>query len=139
MIEEDFIAITPVNFVQIRTECHYVDPKKSAELHPLPETYALCDEELRALMESSGYESRQYFSYLSSSGEHVHFFEFDGSNPGRHINYWDLEKLLTVCHDIGFSQVLPNYQGASVAKPFHNLSVFDNTEPQISFYVDIIK
>ncbi len=50
MIDEDFIPITPINFIQISTECHYIEPgsadlMEDPEPFSLPDTSDLCDEE----------------------------------------------------------------------------------------------
>ena len=47
--------------------------------------------------------------------------------------------LIEVISEFGFKLTIPSYQGSSVVRPFCNLHVFDNTEPQIAIYADIIK
>ena len=72
------------------------------------------------------------------AAEHVSV-KFDGSNPDRHITFWDYKKLIDLTDSLEFSSCIPVYQGSSVAAPFTNINVFDTTEPHISFYVEIVK
>lgn len=64
---------------------------------------------------------------------------FSGASPERHISFWSYESLVSVASELGFRFVIPCYQGSSVAAPFRNTSVFDTTEPHISFYAELIK
>lgn len=47
---ENFVSITPVNFVQIQADCHYIEPGfpqlvgKEFQSHRLPDTSTLCHE-----------------------------------------------------------------------------------------------
>ena len=94
-------------------------------------------EELKDLFNLAKNESDQFFEigkkkYKTST-------EFNKNNPDRHISYWDIKNLSNFTNEVGFSYYIPSFQGTSVALPFTNNRVFDNTEPQISFYADIIK
>lgn len=65
--------------------------------------------------------------------------KFKPSNPERHITFFDYEKLSKISGTLGYSCCLPLYRGASMASPFENITVFDNTEAHISLYVEFIK
>ena len=65
--------------------------------------------------------------------------KFDSKAPERHITYWDQEKFYTIAKELGFANYLPLYRGSTVADPFRNLEVFDNTETQHSLYGEFIK
>ncbi len=105
--------------------------------HILTDTQKLSMEEIIDLSNQTKQDSEKFFN--NSIKMNNDFAEFKESNPERHINYWDFENLITKTSKIGFSCCIPCYQGISVASPFSNLHVFDNTEPQISIYADIIK
>ena len=94
-------------------------------------------ENILELMRKSSFDSNKFYNETIS--KHPEMSKFEGSNPERHINYWDFDNLTIVMREIGFEATIPTYQGSSVAQPFCNLHVFDNTESHISFYADIIK
>ena len=104
--------------------------------HILTDTQKINIEEIKNLINKTQ-DGSEFFSDLVT--KYSDFGEFKKSNPERHINYWDSQNLMTKSSEIGFSYCIPCYQGNSVALPFANLHVFDNTEPQISIYADIIK
>ena len=87
-------------------------------------------------MERCNYSSSDFFDECVASGVSN---KFDGSNPDRHIAYWDYNALLEVGQYVGLSYSIPLYRGSSVAAPFTNLCVFDNTEPQVSLYFEFVK
>jgi SAM-dependent methyltransferase len=64
---------------------------------------------------------------------------FNPREPGNHISYWDLARLTEVADNIGFQCSVPQYKNITVAHPFKNPAVFDSTEPQLSFYCELIK
>lgn len=105
--------------------------------HILTDTQKLSIKEIKDLSNNTNQDSNKFFYNIIK--KYSDFAEFKESNPERHINYWDFENLIRETSNIGFSYCIPCYQGTSVASPFTNLHVFDNTEPQISIYADIIK
>lgn len=108
-----------------------------ATSHVLADTAKLDFDEVVKLLEKSQYKSELF--YNNTIERYPEMAVFDGKNPERHINYWDLDFLFETAKEIGFTCVIPAYQGSSVAPPFTNLHVFDTTEPHIAFYADIIK
>ena len=105
--------------------------------HILTDSQKLSIKEIRDLSDSTDQESYEFFNNIIK--KYTDFAEFKMTNPERHINYWDYENLIKISSNIGFSFCIPCYQGSSVALPFTNLHVFDNTESQISIYADIVK
>jgi len=103
----------------------------------IADTRKLDLENILELMRKSSFDSNKF--YNETIGKHQEMSQFKESNPERHINYWDFDNLTIVMREIGFEATIPTYQGNSVAQPFCNLHVFDNTEPHFSFYADIIK
>lgn len=97
----------------------------------------LSKDELKKISQIINGNVSSFFEIIKKKYEK--FTKFNEDSPERHINYWDFEKLINTTSKIGFSMCIPTYQGSSVALPFSNISVFDNTEPQISFYADIVK
>lgn len=105
--------------------------------HIIGDTKNLDFENMTEVMRKSSFESHTFYKEIISKNPEMS--TFDGNNPERHINYWDFDNLIDVMGEIGFEATIPTYQGCSVARPFCNLHVFDNTEPHVSFYADIIK
>ena len=103
----------------------------------LGDTKKLDLENIIELMRKSSFDSYKF--YKESISNHPEMSRFEENNPERHINYCDFDNLTIVMREIGFEAIIPTYQGSSVAQPFCNLHVFDNTESHISFYADIIK
>lgn len=96
----------------------------------------LTNDKIEELIVNSKYSAKNFFSTAVSEGVSNKFI---GSNPERHICFWDYEELLSVSLELGFKFCMPFYQGSSIAKPFTNLNVFDNSEPHISFYAEFVK
>lgn len=105
--------------------------------HVLTDAKTIKMENILEVLDKASFKSNEFYKLLIK--EHPEMTSFNGNNPERHINYWDLDNLIETMSKIGFELTIPTYQGSSVARPFCNLHVFDSTEPQISFYADIIK
>ena len=103
----------------------------------LADTRNLTIEEVEELFDIAQGDSARFFNIVME--KHNSFVKFKASNPERHINYWDFEKLISMIVKNGFTSCIPLHQCASVASPFSNINVFDNTNSQSSFYADIIK
>ena len=54
-------------------------------------------------------------------------------------SYRDYEEIINLAKEIGFTYSIPLNKASSVALPFTNTNVFDNTNPHLSFYIDVIK
>ncbi len=64
--------------------------------------------------------------------------KFNQNNPEYHLSYWDNLIIFKNSKKIGFKKYMPTIGGASLAKPFLNQCVFDNTERNLSFYCELI-
>ena len=109
--------------------------QREAATYMLADTKNLSGKDINSLFLKSNAEPKLFYDLAA---EHVSI-KFDGSNPDRHITFWDYKKLIDLTDSLGFSSCIPVYQGSSVAAPFTNINVFDTTEPHISFYVEIVK
>jgi predicted SAM-dependent methyltransferase len=103
----------------------------------LADTRDINIEELLSRFSSVEFDSQAFYKQIIDN--YPEYKIFDGKNPERHINYLDFEILIDTASSVGFSCVIPSYQGSSVARPFTNLHVFDSSEPHIAVYADIIK
>lgn len=56
-----------------------------------------------------------------------------------HLNWWNMEKTTRFLKEAGFTNIRPSTFGGSVAAPFSDVSIFDNTLPDESLYVEAYK
>lgn len=64
---------------------------------------------------------------------------FNADHPGNHINWWTHEKLISFLREAGFSKPYVSGWGQSVLPPLRDTTLFDNTHPKISLYVEAMK
>ncbi len=108
-----------------------------ATFHLLADTGKLDFHSIIELLNQSNFESHLFYKNVIKKFPEMAVF--DANKPERHISYWDYDNLIEVTKDIGFNYIIPSYQGSSVASPFCNIHVFDNTGPHNTFCADIIK
>jgi SAM-dependent methyltransferase len=65
--------------------------------------------------------------------------KFNADHPGNHINWWTHEKVISFLREAGFSAPYVSGWGQSVLPPLRDTSLFDNTHPRISLYVEALK
>ena len=84
----------------------------------------------------------QIFSNKSME-EGLDFFtkqcKFNAEHPGNHINWWDYDKLHSFLKEAGFNTIYRSGYGQSLFAPLRDTTLFDNTHPAISLYVEAIK
>ncbi len=110
---------------------------RQAATHIITDTKSLHFDELKGLIVSNEFRAYDFFKIINE--KFPQFTTFNEKNPERHISYWDQEVLITSTEQIGFRYCIPMLQGASLARPFTNINVFDNTEPHTAIYADIVK
>lgn len=106
----------------------------SATTSPLTKynlTKKFSDEELHSLFHEKTYEDA--LDYICS------FSKFDPTKAGYHINWVNADKVKKMLERAGFTSVMVSAYGQSVNPVLRNLSFFDNTVPEWSFYVEAIK
>jgi len=59
--------------------------------------------------------------------------------PNAHKSYWSSQKMLTCLNELGFKNSNKVGQRQTMDPVFSNGSVFNNTQPQVSFFVEAIK
>ena len=65
--------------------------------------------------------------------------ETQNMNLGEHINWWNYIKLKSMLRKAGFSQIYLSSYGQSNFAVMRNTSLFDNTHPEYSIYVEAVK
>lgn len=92
--------------------------------------------EIQSLIYKSKFDPHHFFLKAIKKGVSQ---KFNSKEPGFHISFWDYKKLYKLSKEIGFKFCLPMYQTSTLARPFSNLHVFSNTEPQLSLYIELVK
>ncbi len=65
--------------------------------------------------------------------------EVQQRNPGNHINWWTFDKFKDMLEAVGFSEVVRSGFGQSASPLLRDTRMFDNTHPEFSLYVEVIK
>ena len=91
----------------------------------------ITDEELEFIFSTMDYS--QALTYICS------FCYFDPEKAGYHINWVNANKVVLFLKRAGFSNIFLSAYGQSFNPILRNLSLFDNTVPEWSFYVEAIK
>lgn len=133
----DFRILKLVHAQDIVPEQWKEDLLRDAVRHILPETFqSLSVPDIYELAKDVNFSAEEFYKEAVGRGVDV---RFSGTNPEKHISFWSYESLVPIATALGFRFAIPCYQGSSVAGPFRNVSVFDTTEPHISFYIELIK
>jgi predicted SAM-dependent methyltransferase len=91
------------------------------------------DEELDRVFREMKYEEALDYCVSKCS------LEVQKKYPGNHISWWNKDKLLRMLSLAGFGDIYLSGYGQSRCPVLRNISIFDNTHPQISVYVEAIK
>ena len=91
------------------------------------------DEEFNALFKRMKYEDA--FDYCCTKCP----VEIQKKYPGNHINWWNFKKMSAMLSKAGFTKVFLSGYGQSFCPILRDDSLFDNTHPKISLYVEAIK
>jgi SAM-dependent methyltransferase len=65
--------------------------------------------------------------------------DFSINNIARHINWWTVDKVTAAMKEAGFELVRSSVYGGSLAAPMCDTTLFDNTMPDESLYVEAYK
>ncbi|MFW9844493.1 MAG: methyltransferase domain-containing protein [Candidatus Thorarchaeota archaeon] len=65
--------------------------------------------------------------------------KFNPDFPGNHMNFWTHNKVISFLQEAGFSNIYISGFGQSQFAPLRDTSLFDNTHPKVSLYVEAIK
>jgi len=93
------------------------------------------DTNLELFIEAN-FNAAKYYRLAQEKGVDI---SFRPENPERHISFWDLQKIINISQKIGFKFTIPTLENISLSDPFKNSHVFDNTETQQSFYIELVK
>ena len=59
--------------------------------------------------------------------------------PGNHINWWNKDKIIKLLQQAGFTKIYISGYGQSFNPILQNITLFDNTHPKMSVYIEAIK
>jgi len=64
---------------------------------------------------------------------------FDPEQPGDHINWWTVDKVVAALRDAGFDTIYRSGRGQSLFPPLTDADRFDTTQPLNSLYVEAVR
>jgi len=93
----------------------------------------LSDNEIKNLFNEKDLESA--LNYCTALCQ----LEIQKKFPGNHINWWNKDKLFKMLKKAGFNKIFLSGYGQSLSPVLRNTDFFDNTHPEMSFYVEAFK
>jgi predicted SAM-dependent methyltransferase len=104
-----------------------------SELHGDGSKVRISDEGLKKLFSEKSYEDA--LNYCSSRCD----LEIQSKYPGNHINWWNPNKMTRMFQEAGFTNIFRSGYGQSFSPVMRDITLFDNTHPKISLYMEAIK
>lgn len=111
----------------------YFFASQVSELHADSPVPKISDKELDRLFTTLGYE--EALNYCTSKCS----LEAHRACPGNHINWWNRKKALRMLKGAGFEDTHSSGYGQSYCPILRNTTLFDNTYPKASFYLEAVK
>ena len=105
----------------------------ASELHRDGAREKISDEELRSVFSEKPLEDA--LNYCTAKCDE----EIQLKYPGNHINWWNPDKMTRMFQEAGFTNIFRSGYGQSFSPVMRNLSLFDNTHPKISLYMEAVK
>lgn len=65
--------------------------------------------------------------------------KYNPEHPGNHVSWWTEKKLISFLNEAGFTDCYKSGYGQSLCPPLRDISLFDNTYPAISLYIEATK
>lgn len=132
--EIDRIIITkPMNQASIEQIFLYHFAGNVSELHGDGAKVRVSDEQLRNLFAQNSFEDA--LNYCSTRCD----LEIQSKYPGNHVNWWSQDKMTRMFKAAGFKIIYRSGYGQSFSPLMRDLTLFDNTHPKISIYMEAIK
>ena len=116
-------------------EIEKVASTTSSVTEAFADAHNLDSHEILKIARESNFDVKEIETQLKK--KFTNLLEFDPSNPGRHIVYWNELKLIELVKKTGFKKIYP-IEGTYICKTFENIVLFD-TEPHLSIYFEIVK
>jgi predicted SAM-dependent methyltransferase len=132
--ELERIMITiPMNKASIEQIFLYHFASNVSTLHKYGAEERISDIKLKQIFSEMKYEDA--LNYCTSRCS----LEIQSKYPGNHINWWNAKKMSEMLKKTGFEKVFNSGYGQSFSPIMRNTSLFDNTHPKISLYMEAIK
>lgn len=94
---------------------------------------SMSDEEFDRVFREMKYEDALNFCTSKCS------LEAQKKYPGRHINWWNKDKVFRMLRIAGFDNIYLSGYGQSSSPVLRNTLIFDKTHPKVSLYVEAVK
>ena len=93
----------------------------------------ISDDELAELFKELDYEKALNYCTAKCS------IDFQRQHFGNHMNWWNQAKAVRMLNQAGFRKVYKSGYGQSASPILRDISLFDNTHPKISLYMEAVK
>lgn len=123
----------PLNEASIQQILLYQFASSTCTLHIDGSPERINDEEFDRIFREMKYEEALDYCISKCS------LKVQKKYPGNHISWWNKDKLLRMLSVAGFDNIYLSGYGQSHCPVLRNISIFDNTHPQISLYVEAVK
>jgi len=110
----------------------YVASQRS-QLHKHKTLFKLSDNELEQKLITLKFND--FFDDLTSKCDKNIQFQY----PGNHMNWWNYEKITKFLKRAGFNNIIISGKGQSISPVMRDTTLFDNTHPEKSLFVDVLK
>lgn len=110
---------------------------RHATTHLITDSKSIDLDIIKRFAKDNDFKANQIFSAIQEFDPN--YTLFNEGNPERHICFWGHETLIQATKKMGFRYCLPMLQGSSIAPPFTNINIFDNTEPHTAIFFDVVK
>lgn len=123
----------PMNETTLPQIFLYHFASQTSILHSDTNIKKISDRELETLFKELPFEDALDYCTAKCS------IEIQRKYPGNHINWWSTEKLVHALKRAGFKKVYISGYGQSRSAILRDTTLFDNTHPKISLYVEAEK
>lgn len=125
--------LKPMNQASIDQIFLYHFAGNASELHGDGVEERISDIELRNVFSTKSLE--EALNYCTSKCD----FKIQSKYPGNHINWWNPEKMKRMFEVSGFKNIFISGYRQSYSPVMRDASLFDNTHPKISLYMEAVK
>lgn len=103
------------------------------ETHPDTATRKFSDKEIRDVFDQ--YSKEDALNYFTNKIPPL----IAKTYPGDHVNWFNKNKLTSMLIEANFKTIIDSRYGQSVSPLLRNTSIFDNTVPELSLYLECVK
>lgn len=123
----------PMNQASISQIFLYHFASSISTIHADGASERIDDEKLKTIFKEMPYT--QALDYCSKQCP----IEIQKRHPGNHMNWWNKDKTIRMLKKAGFKDIYSSGYGQSHNRILRDTSLFDNTHPKISLYIESVR